>query len=470
MELLIAELSRYVIIIFFAVYTFYCFRAFARKTQEGKDKVFRIQRTLNITILMLCGGVLIIETKELKYALLLLLELAFCIVFAIVYQIFYKGLSKLVLNNMMMCMSIGFIMLGRLQYEYAIKQLMMATAAMGICLFVPLFIERFTIWEKLGWQYALVGILLLLLVFVIGEEHYGAVNWISIGGIELQPSEFVKIIYVFFMAAMLSKTTGSVAVERKEKFKNIVVITAFAAVHVVILVVEKDLGAALIYFITYLVVLYVATMQPLYLAAGLGAGAAASVVAYHLFSHVRTRVVAWQDPWGHIANESHQVCQSLFAIGTGGIFGMGLGQGMPNTIPVAESDFIFAAISEELGVVFSVCLILVYISSYIMFVNIAMKMKKRFYKLTAFGLSVVFIFQVFLCIGGVTKFIPSTGVTLPLISYGGSSIITTIVIFSIIQGMYVMNGKEEVTRLEQETKNAGRSTERKADKKRRNRR
>ena len=129
---------------------------------------------------------------------------------------------------------------------------------------------------------------------------------------------------------------------------------------------------------------------------------------------------------------------------------MGLGQGMPGTIPVAESDFIFAAISEELGVIFSVCLILVYISSYIMFVNIAMKMKKRFYKLTAFGLSVVFIFQVFLCIGGVTKFIPSTGVTLPLISYGGSSIITTIVIFSIIQGMYVMNGREEAAKLESE--------------------
>ena len=470
MELLIAEVSRYVIIILFAVYTFYCFRAFARKTQEGKDRVFRIQRTLILLILMLCGGVLIIETKELRYVVLLLLELAFCIGFAVVYRIFYKGLSKLVLNNMMMCMSIGFIMLGRLQYEYAIRQLIMATAAMGICLFVPLFIERFTIWEKLGWQYALAGILLLLLVFVIGVEHKGATNWISLGGIELQPSEFVKIIYVFFMAAMLSKTTGTAVVERKEKLKNIVIITAFAAVHVVILVVEKDLGAALIYFITYLVVLYVATMQPLYLAAGLGAGVGASLIAYRLFSHVRTRGVAWQDPWGHINREGYQVCQSLFAIGTGGLFGMGLGQGLPSTIPVAESDFIFAAISEELGVIFSVCLLLVYISSYIMFVNIAMKMKKRFYKLTAFGLSVVFIFQVFLCIGGVTKFIPSTGVTLPLVSYGGSSIITTIVIFSIIQGMYVMNGREEVTRSEQEEKKSRRSNGRKEEKKRVSRR
>ena len=122
---------------------------------------------------------------------------------------------------------------------------------------------------------------------------------------------------------------------------------------------------------------------------------------------------------------------------------MGLGKGLPDSVPVVESDFIFAAISEELGGVFAICLIMVYLSSYIMFVNIAMKMKKKFYKLTAFGLSVVFIFQVFLCVGGVTKFIPSTGVTLPLISYGGSSVMTTIIIFSIIQGMYVLNGREE---------------------------
>ena len=129
---------------------------------------------------------------------------------------------------------------------------------------------------------------------------------------------------------------------------------------------------------------------------------------------------------------------------------MGLGQGMPKSVPVVESDFVFSAIAEELGVIFSIFLILIYISSFIMFVNIALKMKKRFYKLSAFGLSVVFIFQVFLSIGGVTKFIPSTGVTLPLISYGGSSIMTTIVIFSIIQGMYVLNGREEGERIEQE--------------------
>lgn len=445
MELFIVEISRYVIILIFALYTFYSYRAFVGKNKEKQNRIFAAQRTLTVLLHSIMSALLIMQEPTVTAGILWAAQLAFYFVFIKLYQACYKGLSKLVLNNMMMCMMVGFIMLQRLSTRYAIHQLILAAIAMGICIFVPFFIEKFTILDRLGWQYALVGILFLLLVFVIGVEKYGSRNWIRFAGIEIQPSEFVKILYVFFMASLLSKTT---------KFKHIVLITCVAAVHVVILVVEKDLGAALIYFITYLVVLYVATTNVIYLGAGLAAGSVAAVVAYQLFSHVKTRVYAWQDPWGRINDEGYQVARSLFAIGTGGFIGMGLGKGLPDSVPVVESDFIFAAISEELGGVFAICLIMVYLSSYIMFVNIAMKMKKKFYKLTAFGLSVVFIFQVFLCVGGVTKFIPSTGVTLPLISYGGSSIMTTITIFSIIQGMYVLNGREEES-LEEGTESEG---------------
>ena len=387
------------------------------------------------------SAILIMENKDIMYVGLWAAEFAFYLIFIKVYQACYKGLSKLVLNNMMMCMMVGFVILGRLASDYAVHQIILAAAAMVLCIFVPLIIEKFRILEKMGWYFAAIGIVFLMLVFVIGVEKYGSRNWISVGGIAIQPSEFVKILYVFFMASLLSQTT---------KFKHIVIISAVAAVHVVILVAEKDLGAALIYFVTYIFVLYVATTKVQYLGAGLAGGTLASIVAYHLFSHVKTRVQAWRDPWAEIRGGGYQVAQSLFAIGTGGFIGMGLGKGLPGSVPVVESDFVFSAISEELGGVFAICLIMVYLSSYIMFVNIAMKMKKQFYKLTAFGLSVVFIFQVFLCVGGVTKFIPSTGVTLPLISYGGSSIVTTIIIFSVIQGMYVLNGKEEES-LEEET-------------------
>ena len=441
MELIVAELSRYLLVLFMIIYVFLCFVSFAGSSEEKRRGIYSAQRTTTILIYLLCSAVLVLEHPKAKYIFVLSLGLIFYIGFIIMYQKIYNGLSKLILNNMMLCLLIGFIILTRLNIDYMIKQLLFASVAMGLCLFVPFLIDRFKVWEKLGTAYAIVGIGMLLLVFVIGVEHYGAKNWVAIGGFEMQPSEFVKILFVFFVAAALSK---------RNDFKYVVIITVIAAAHVGVLVLEKDLGGALIFFFTYLSMLYIATSQWLYLAAGLGVGAAAALAAYKLFSHVRIRVMAWRDPWGNINDAGYQICRSLFAIGTGGVMGLGLGQGLPETVPVVESDFIFAAISEELGVIFAICLMLVYISSYIMFVNIAMKMTNKFYKLCAFGLSVVFMFQVFICVGGATKFIPSTGVTLPLISYGGSSMITTIIRFSIIQGLYVKKMREEVAEIEAE--------------------
>lgn len=171
-------------------------------------------------------------------------------------------------------------------------------------------------------------------------------------------------------------------------------------------------------------------------------GSIAAVIAYQLFSHVRVRVVAWKDPLSVIEKEGFQISQSLFAIGTGGWFGMGLYQGMPNKIPVVEQDFVFSAISEEMGGIFALCLIMVCVSCFLMFLNVAMQMKDQFYKLVALGLGTVYGFQVFLTIGGVTKFIPSTGVTLPLVSYGGSSLLSTMIVFAIVQGLYILRQDE----------------------------
>ena len=205
-----------------------------------------------------------------------------------------------------------------------------------------------------------------------------------------------------------------------------------------ILVLSKDLGGALIYFAVYLVMLYVATRQPLYFVSGIGALGIASVLAYRLFSHVRTRVIAWKDPVSVIQKEGYQICQSLFAIGTGGWFGVGLCQGMPEKIPKVEQDFVFSAIAEEMGGIFGICVIMICMSCYLMFLNIAMQLKDAYYKLVALGLGTTYAFQIFLAIGGNIKFIPSTGVTLPFISYGGSSFLSTTIIFAIIQGFYIL--------------------------------
>ncbi len=211
------------------------------------------------------------------------------------------------------------------------------------------------------------------------------------------------------LSAFLSKRTD---------LKQVLLVSVLAAVHVLILVAERDLGGALLFYVTYVMVLFAATRNWWYLLAGAGGGALASVAAYFLFYHVRVRVLAWSNPWAYIDNQGYQVAQSLFGIGTGGWFGMGLGKGLPGSIPVVTSDFIFSGLSEEFGGLFAICLILVYLGSFLLFIQLAWRIKSRFYQCVAIGCCIMYSFQVFLSIGGVIKLIPSTGVTLPLISYG----------------------------------------------------
>jgi len=292
------------------------------------------------------------------------------------------------------------------------------------------------VWQlvKIPWVYGILGLILLLVVCVIGNTSYGAQLSLTIKGISVQPSEFVKISFVFFVAAMLYRSTA---------FKHVVVTTAMAAAHVLVLVLSRDLGSALIYFVTYLMMLFVATSNWFYLSAGIAGGSGAAVIAYRLFAHVRRRVEAWRDPWADIDDKGYQVTQGLFAMGTGGWFGMGLYQGIPAKIPVVDKDFVFAAIGEELGGIYAICILLICLGCFLQFMMIATRMQAMFYKLIAFGLGTMYITQVFLTVGGVLKFIPSTGVTLPFVSYGGSSILATFILFSIIQGLYILKRNEE---------------------------
>lgn len=433
MENIVFQLSKYIIIIFITIYTLYCFTAFRSANKVRQKNIFHKQSLLMYLVHFICYGLLFLDSKNIKVVYLYLAQVAFFLVVKLVYKLVYKKLSTYILNNMLFLIMISFVILTRLSFDMVIKQFMIVSASFGICLVVPVIIERFKYLSKLGWIYGFVGLSLLLLVLLFGTTKYGATNWINLFGILIQPSEFVKIIFVFFVASLLSNYS---------EFRDLIKITILAAAYVLVLVVGRDLGSALIFFVTYLIMLYVATERPLYLFSGFGLGSIAAYVAYFLFSHVKVRVTAWRDPWSYIDNEGYQVAQSLFAIGTGGWFGLGLAKGLPSSIPVVESDFIFSAISEELGAITAICIILICLSCFIMFINIAMKMKKEFYKLVALGLSTIYIFQVFLTIGGAIKFIPSTGVTLPLVSYGGSSALSTIIMFSIIQGMYVLNQNE----------------------------
>lgn len=431
---LITELSKYTMIIMLALYAYACFSSLKRKCSEKQQKSkFRKQILYMFMIHGNAYAVLILSTENLELIYFYLMQVLFFIIVLIIYSTVYRRASRLIVNNMCLLMMIGFVILTRLSYDFAMKQFKIAIVAMAVTLLIPFLISRLKFIRKLTWIYALIGICMLGVVVILGQITKGAKISYTIAGISIQPTEFIKIVFVFFVASIFTEST---------EFIQVVKATVVAALHVVILVLCKDLGAALIFFIVYMIMLFVATRKPLYFLGGLLAGSGASVIAYQLFSHVRVRVIAWKDPLGYFENEGNQISHSLFAIGTGGWFGMGLNQGMPYKIPEVKQDFIFSAISEEFGGIFALCLILVCVSCYLMFLNIAMQMKDGFYKLVALGLGTVYGFQVFLSIGGNIKFIPSTGVTLPLISYGGSSTLSTLIIFAIIQGLYLLRQRE----------------------------
>ena len=432
---IITEISKYLMIILFALYTYWCFAVFKKKTETKQNKIFKKQTTITYLIHLNAFLVLFAATRDVRLIPLYLIQVVLLRLIQVCYKFLYKNASRLLVNNMSMLLAIGFIILARLDFDKAIRQCVIAVGAILITLIIPFIIHKIKFLHKLTWLYAVIGIGMLGVVAVMGARSYGAKLSFAIAGITIQPSEFIKIIFVFYVASMFYAST---------EFKQVVITTIIAAMHVGILVLSKDLGAALIFFVVYLVMLYVATRRPVYALAGIAAGSVAAVIAYKLFHHVQVRVTAWQDPVAVINNEGYQICQSLFAIGTGGWFGSGLCQGMPDKIPVVEEDFVFAAISEEMGGIFALCLLLVCVSCYFMFLNIAMQMKDFFYKLIALGLGTVYGFQVFLTVGGVIKFIPSTGVTLPFVSYGGSSLLSTTIIFAIIQGLYILRSDEEV--------------------------
>ena len=427
---IVVELSKYVILTLMIVYTFFCFYMVKKQNEEEKKESLRKQLTLIFFMDFTAFLVIFLKTYDIHVVIFYGEMMAYFAVVQILYRLFYKKASMLLLNNMCMLLSIGFIMLCRLDIDSATRQLVIVAGGSAIALVIPVIIRKMKFLKNLTWVYAGLGIVLLAAVFLLAQTSYGAK--LSLMGI--QPSEAIKITFVFFMAALLW---------RDVTFKKVVQATIVAGLHVGILVLSRDLGSAVIFFVAYLVMIYVSTKKPVYLGVGVAGGCVASVIAYHLFGHVRQRVSAWKDPMAVYQNEGYQIVQSLFAIGTGGWFGMGLCQGSPEKIPIVKNDFIFSAICEELGGIFAICLILVCMSFFLMIVNIAIQIENPFYKLIALGLGTEYAFQVFLTIGGATKFIPLTGVTLPLVSYGGSSVMCTILMIAIIQGLYIYREDED---------------------------
>ncbi len=440
MTRLIIDISRYVLFGLILIYSIQSFLVFVKRDEESREFLFLRQNVVMFCIHFVAFMVLYLRMEEPMLLFFYGAQVIYLAATLVFYRNLYPKASKLLVNNMCMLITVGFIMVTRLSYDDSIQQFKMLIAGTVVSLAVPVVIRKVKAIASWSWLYAIAGIGLLAAVTVLGEETGGAKLSLSFGPIALQPSEFIKITFALFAAGMLSKSV---------KFGNVALTTVLAAAHVLLLVVSTDLGSALIYFVAYLVMLYASTRDWRYLGLGVVAGCAAAVAAYMLFAHVKVRVQVWQDPFADYAGSGYQIAQALFAIGAGGWFGTGLCQGSPGAIPVVE-DFMFAAIAEELGSLFCICLILIYMSCFIMFINVALKMEKGFYRLTALGLGCMLAVQVFLTVGGAMKMIPMTGVTLPFISTGGSSLLATLIMFAIVQGMYILRRDEEHDEEEEE--------------------
>lgn len=429
-------LSKYFIAIFMAVYTYESFSIFRVREEKRRRGIYTRQVLLLFFVHFTSFLTICIKTGELQYLFFYAFQQLAVFAVIILFELIYPTAEKLVINNMCMLLVIGFVMLTRLDMGLALRQFVIVLFSMCVAMCVPWLLGRFQEireLKNLSLFCALLGIVPLGAVLILGSTTYGSKLSYSVFGLSFQPSEFIKIVFIFFVAAAFYKSTSLLQVAYA---------TAAAGAHVLILAASRDLGSALIFFAVYVLMVFLATKNVWYLLLGVAGGAGASAAAYQLFRHVRERVQAWRDPWSVIAGEGYQVAQSLFSLGRGGLFGLGLFQGAPDDIPKVERDFIFSAVAEEMGLIVALCVIMVALSCFIMFMNISMRMRDKFYQLVAFGIGVLYIFQVFLTIGGDTKFIPMTGVTLPLVSYGGSSVMATLIMFSIVEGLYIIRQDE----------------------------
>ena len=338
---LIVELSKYALILLMALYTCMTFLSFRCKTRRTSDLMLAEMTFLMLLIQFVAYLVLYLKLGEREEIIYYFgFQALFMILITILWRLFYKNIHATLLSNMCMMLSVGLIMLTRIDIEQSVRQFQIIIIAMVISMVIPVIMRKWKTCGNFDTVYGIAGILMLGAVLILSAATYGANISFTVAGITLQPSEFVKILFVFYTAGRFARST---------EFKDVIVTTIFAAAHVLILVASTDLGAALLFFVTYLVMIYVATQKSIYCAAGLGGGCVAGLAAYHLFSHVQVRVMAWSDPWSCIDKEGYQVAQSLFAIGTGGWTGMGLGQGLPSGIPLLKRILFFRRFPKNLA-------------------------------------------------------------------------------------------------------------------------
>ena len=328
-----------------------------------------------------------------------------------------------------MLFAIGVTIIYRLNPSFGKRQLQFYL--IGIVLFFLTFfiLKAFKFWDKIRLFYVVVSIGLFLATLVFGTYIGGAKNWIVIKDvITIQPSEFIKVPLAFYIASFYSHYNQISMKPFGRYYMNIVIY-----VFIGFLFLQKDLGTALIFFSLLILSQFVYEKDRVLITINIVAMIIGSIIAYFIFGHVRIRVATFLDPWSDINKTGYQITQALFALASGGLFGTGIGLGHPDYIPVAESDFIFSAISEEMGVFMGLAVILLFMILVYRAFKISLIQQDKFFSTLAFCIAVLFAIQTFIILGGVLKIIPLTGVTLPFISQGGSSMLSGFILLGCLQ-------------------------------------
>ncbi len=392
-------------------------------------------------ILLLGTGVLLLAHR-LTADLLLLPWLAAVIVGAFFTQFILgrrDGTDLTLFPAAMLLASLGLIMIGRLKPALFLTQMRWLLLGLIVYLFLVFLGER--VLRLLSYPY-LLGVFCLLLLcsaLFFGTEIGGSRNWIVFGPFAVQPSEFGKIVIIMFLAAYLTEHREVLTLPRHRLLWLKLPVLRFIApllliwgIAILMFVVQRDLGSALLFFGIAVSMTYMATGRKSYVALAFAFFLGAAALSYSFFSHVRVRFNIWLDPWSDPSGSAYQVVQSLFALGSGGVWGAGFAHGHPNLIPEVHTDFIFAAIAEELGLLGSLGVMLVFALFFYRAIRIALACREETRMLLAAGIAVVFLLQAFIIIAGVTKFLPLTGITLPFVSYGGSSMIASFMLLGIL--------------------------------------
>lgn len=429
--------SKIVIAAFAVLYTIIAYSSMLLR--EGRIKKVYVYLMFPLTLIIheIAFGIMWYITDDVFYAFYGLGTGAGLFVYHTLFSLLYRNHNVIVKNHMCMMISTGIIMLARLNQNKCIRQLGAIAIALTISLLIPVIIRKCGFIRNLSMLFAIAGIAVLLFVCVRGNTVNGARISLTLAGFTFQPTEFIKIVFVLFLAAFFAKRVTRI---------RVLIAAGFCAAYIGILIFCKDLGSAAIFAVTFLFLVYEASGKRRYFLCGVGIFVVGLVGAYFMFSHVRVRFDMWIDPWKDVEGKGYQIVQSLFSIANGNWFGTGLFGGKPNLIPFVDADMIFSAMVEELGVVYGLCLILNCLHCYYSAMKMADRLDRGFYRYVSYGLGNAFIFQILLTIGGGTKYIPLTGVTLPWISYGGSSIMATGIVFGILQGLCLVANDEDLAR------------------------